>query len=101
MTLELLYSCEYCPRLCSHKLLTSTRPVRTFCTAATYFHRFRLVHKDTEYQYQDAAAAALLTACKIEDTLKKSKDIICAAHNLKHSAAEHLSSDDTVCFTTF
>ncbi|ESZ93336.1 hypothetical protein SBOR_6263 [Sclerotinia borealis F-4128] len=71
-------------------------PVRTFCTAATYFHRFRLVHKDTEYQYQDAAAAALLTACKIEDTLKKSKEIICAAHNLKHSAAEHLSSDDNI-----
>ncbi|TGO82191.1 hypothetical protein BPOR_0895g00030 [Botrytis porri] len=71
-------------------------PVRTFCTAATYFHRFRLVHKDTEYQYQDAAAAALLTACKIEDTLKKSKDFICAAHNLKHPAAEHLSSDDTI-----
>ncbi|PQE14253.1 hypothetical protein CJF31_00006842 [Rutstroemia sp. NJR-2017a BVV2] len=71
-------------------------PVRTFCTAVTYYHRFRLIHKDTEYQYQDAAAAALLTACKIEDTLKKSKDILCAAHNLKHSAAEHLSSDDSV-----
>ncbi|KAF8859546.1 cyclin-like protein [Acephala macrosclerotiorum] len=69
-------------------------PVRTFCTAVFYFHKFRLVHKDNEYHYPDAAAAALLTACKIEDTLKKSREILCAAHNLKVSASEHLSSDD-------
>lgn len=45
---------------------------------------------------QDAAAAALFTACKIEDTLKKSRDIICAAHNLRLPVNEHLSPDDTV-----
>ncbi|KUJ17053.1 cyclin-like protein [Mollisia scopiformis] len=70
-------------------------PVRTYCTAVWYFHKFRLVHKDSEYQYPDAAAAALLTACKIEDTLKKSREILAAAHNLKVSASEHLSSDDS------
>ncbi|KAG0649323.1 CTD kinase subunit beta [Hyphodiscus hymeniophilus] len=69
-------------------------PVRTFSTAVNYFHKFRLVHKDTEYQYQDAAAAALLAGCKIEDTLKKSREILCAAHNLKVPPAEHISSDD-------
>ncbi|KAH7313184.1 cyclin-like protein [Rhexocercosporidium sp. MPI-PUGE-AT-0058] len=69
-------------------------PVRTFCTAAHYYHKFRLAHKDNEYQFQDAAAAALLTACKIEDTLKKSKEILCAAHNIKVSPADHLSPDD-------
>lgn len=72
------------------------RPVRTFSTAVGYYHKFRLVHKDTEYQYQDAAAAALLTACKIEDTLKKSREILCAAHNLRSSASDHLSPDDNV-----
>jgi CTD kinase subunit beta len=56
------------------------------------------VHKDSEYQYADAAAAALLTACKIEDTLKKSREILAAAHNIKVSASEHLSSDDNVSF---
>ncbi|KAL3427518.1 C-type cyclin [Phlyctema vagabunda] len=71
-------------------------PVRTFDTAVSCFHRFRLIHKDIEYQYQDAAAASLLTACKIEDTLKKSREILCAAHNLKVPIAEHLSSDDNV-----
>ncbi|RFU30559.1 hypothetical protein B7463_g5764, partial [Scytalidium lignicola] len=69
-------------------------PVRTFNTAVCYYHKFRLVHKDTEYQYPDAAAAALLTACKIEDTLKKSKEILCAAYNSKVSLAEQLSPDD-------
>lgn len=73
------------------------RPERTFSTAAIYYHRFRLVHKDTEYQFQDAAAAALLCACKIEDTLKKSKEILCAAHNLKSPSSEHLNADDPVC----
>lgn len=70
--------------------------MRTFNTAVCYYHRFRLVHKDTEYQYADAAAAALLTACKIEDTLKKSKEILCAAYNAKVSLAEQLSPDDNV-----
>jgi len=77
-------------------ILRSNRPVRTFCTAAHYYHKFRLSHKDNEYQFHDAAAAALLTACKIEDTLKKSKEILCAAHNLKVSPADHLSPDDAV-----
>lgn len=71
-------------------------PVRTFCTAATYYHKFRLIHKDNEYHYYDAAAGALLTACKIEDTLKKSKEILCAAHNLKVLPSEQLSSDDSI-----
>lgn len=82
-------------------LLTPTfinyrRPVRTFNTAVIYYHKFRLVHKDTEYQYADAAAAALFTACKIEDTLKKSREILCASYNLKAPLSEQLTPDDAV-----
>lgn len=89
-----------------------------------YYHKFRLVHADGEYSYvvgcpgklhavfvqfcaigakvvQDAAAAALFTACKIEDTLKKSRDILCAAYNLKLPPSEHLSPDDTVSRKSF
>ncbi|KAJ5794391.1 Glutathione S-transferase/chloride channel C-terminal [Penicillium paradoxum] len=69
-------------------------PIRTFDTAVGYYHRFRLVHPDNEYNFTDAAAAALFTACKIEDTLKKSRDIVCAAYNLKLAPSEHLSADD-------
>ncbi|KAK3045139.1 hypothetical protein LTS18_014480, partial [Coniosporium uncinatum] len=69
-------------------------PVRTYNTAAVYYHKFRLVHPDNEYNYQDAAAAALFAGCKIEDTLKKSKEILCAATNAKLSPAEQLQPDD-------
>ena len=71
-------------------------PVRTFNTAVVYYHKFRLLHADSEYNWADAAAAALFTACKIEDTLKKSKEILCANWNLKVAPSEHLSPDDTV-----
>ncbi|MCJ1249709.1 RNA polymerase II C-terminal domain kinase beta subunit [Trapelia coarctata] len=71
-------------------------PVRTFDTAAVYYHRFRLVHADIEYGFIDASTAALFTACKIEDTLKKSREILCAAHNLKLTSAEQLSQDDPI-----
>ncbi|KAG9241906.1 cyclin-like protein [Calycina marina] len=67
-------------------------PAQTFTCAARYYHRFRMEHKDSEYQWQDAAVAALLCACKIEDTLKKSRDILCAMHNYRSS--EQLSPDD-------
>jgi len=50
---------------------------------------------------QDAAAASLFTACKVEDTLKKSRDILCAAHNLKVPRHEQLSPDDQVSLTRF
>ncbi|MCJ1483634.1 RNA polymerase II C-terminal domain kinase beta subunit [Schaereria dolodes] len=71
-------------------------PVRTYNTAAVYFHKFRL-HEDSEFfNLIDSAGAALLTACKIEDTLKKSKEILCAAHNLKLAPAEQLSPDDPI-----
>lgn len=69
-------------------------PVRTFGQAVVYYHRFRLVHAENEYNNLDAAAAALFTACKIEDTLKKSRDVLCAAYNLKVPLSEQLSPDD-------
>lgn len=72
-------------------------PVKTFNTAVVYYHKFRLIHNDSEYNFMDAAAAALFTACKIEDTLKKSKEILCAAWNLKVATSEQLSPDDQVC----
>ncbi|KAI5283146.1 RNA polymerase II C-terminal domain kinase beta subunit, partial [Ascosphaera atra] len=78
-------------------------PIRTFNTAAIYFLRFRLTHPPsmTEFNPLDVAAAALFTACKIEDTLKKSREILCAAYNLKAAAAatgttERLSPDDPI-----
>jgi CTD kinase subunit beta len=62
----------------------AARPVKTFDTACTYYHKFRLCFRDAEYSYQDAAMASLFVACKVEDTIKKSKEILCAAYNLKN-----------------
>ncbi|KAJ6444985.1 C-type cyclin [Purpureocillium lavendulum] len=59
-------------------------PVRTFDTACTYFHKFRLNFRDAEYNYQDAALASLFVACKVEDTIKKSRDILAAAYSVKN-----------------
>ena len=92
--------------------------MRTFDTAVVYYHKFRLVHSDGEYAFavcvsplpiivyitntviQDAAAGSLFAACKIEDTLKKSRDILCASHNLKVPRQDQLSPDDPVCSRT-
>lgn len=76
-------------------LTFNVSPVKTFVTAATYYHKFRLCHRDAEYNYQDAALASLFVACKVEDTIKKSKEILCAAHNIKYP--DHpLAQDDKV-----
>lgn len=70
--------------------------MRTFDTACTYFHKFRLNFRDAEYNYQDAALASLFVACKVEDTIKKSKDILAAAYNVKNPE-KPVASDDKVC----
>lgn len=72
-------------------------PVKTFTTACVYYHKFRLAHPTVEYSWSDAAAASLLTSCKNEDTLKKSRDILAAAYNLKQPAThEQVGADDPI-----
>lgn len=72
-------------------------PVKTFTTAVVYYHKFRLAHPKEDYQWVDAAAASLLTSCKNEDTLKKSRDILAAAYNMKQpNAHEQVGADDPI-----
>jgi CTD kinase subunit beta len=72
-------------------------PVRTFDTACIYFHKFRLSFRDAEYNYQDAALASLFVACKVEDTIKKSRDILAAAYNVKNPDKPTTSDDKVRC----
>ncbi|KAL2267208.1 hypothetical protein VTJ83DRAFT_4485 [Remersonia thermophila] len=58
-------------------------PVKTFDTAAIYYHKFRVRFPSSDYNYEDVALAALFVACKAEDTIKKSREILCAAHGLR------------------
>ncbi|CAM1503255.1 Fc.00g080310.m01.CDS01 [Cosmosporella sp. VM-42] len=71
-------------------------PVRTFDTACTYFHKFRLNFRDAEYNYQDAALASLFVACKVEDTIKKSKEILAASANVKNPDKPVAADDKTL-----
>ncbi|KAK2028010.1 C-type cyclin [Colletotrichum zoysiae] len=71
-------------------------PVKTFDTACVYYHWFRLSFRDAEYNYQDAAVAALFLACKVEDTIKKSKELLCAAYNIKNP--DHTTTQDDKMF---
>ncbi|KAI1081792.1 cyclin-like protein [Whalleya microplaca] len=71
-------------------------PVKTYDTACTFYHRFRLKHPGAEYNYNDAALACLFVACKVEDTLKKSREILCANHNIKNP--DHQTTQDDKIF---
>ncbi|KAI1133083.1 hypothetical protein F5Y10DRAFT_229289 [Nemania abortiva] len=59
-------------------------PIITYIAACGYYHRFRLEIDPKGYQWHEAALACLFVACKSEDTLKKSRDILCANHNIKN-----------------
>ena len=72
-------------------------PVKTFATACTYYHKFRLHFRNVEYNFQDAALTSLLVACKVEDTIKKSREILCASFNLKNPD-KPTTPDDKVRF---
>jgi hypothetical protein len=45
---------------------------------------------------QDVAAASLFVACKIEDTLKKSREILATSYNIRHPQSEPINSDSPV-----
>ncbi|KAI9890743.1 MAG: RNA polymerase II C-terminal domain kinase beta subunit [Vezdaea aestivalis] len=71
-------------------------PAQTFATACVLYHRFRLLREEKDYIWQDVAIASLFLACKIEDTLKKSREILCAVQNLKKSiGSDGMTPDDS------
>ncbi|KXS95425.1 hypothetical protein AC578_6780 [Pseudocercospora eumusae] len=73
-------------------------PIKTYTTACVYYHKFRLVNQEEKYllNWTEPAAASLLTSCKNEDTLKKSRDILAAAWNMKLAVHEQIGSDDPI-----
>ncbi|KAF3937398.1 Cyclin-T1-2 [Dactylella cylindrospora] len=64
-------------------------PNRTRCTAMSLYHRLRLYYSEVDYNLTDVALASLFTACKFEDTLKKSLEILAVAHNLRYQSEHH------------
>jgi CTD kinase subunit beta len=70
-------------------------PVRTIATAMILYHRLLLFNKTPYFQETptDPSIAALFVACKIEDTLKKSREILAASYNLRHPNNEPINPD--------
>lgn len=61
------------------------RPVKTYHAACVFYHRFRLKYIGSQHNWRDPALSCLFLACKTEDTLKKSREILCANYNMKNS----------------
>ncbi|KAK9900085.1 cyclin-like protein [Cystobasidium minutum MCA 4210] len=58
-------------------------PRRTIATAQVLYHRFHLYFPVRSFAVQDMAVATLLVSSKLEDTLKKLRDIQIAAYQIK------------------
>ncbi|GAA5983186.1 hypothetical protein JCM5350_007911 [Sporobolomyces pararoseus] len=57
-------------------------PRRTIATAQSLYHRFHLHFPLRDFAYQDVSLAAILVASKLEDTLKKLRDIQIAGYQI-------------------
>ncbi|KAI5792745.1 cyclin-like protein [Pyronema domesticum] len=73
-------------------------PVRTIATAMILYHRLLLFNKTTYFQENaiEPSIASLFVACKIEDTLKKSREILCVSYNLRHPNSEPINPDSSL-----
>ncbi|KAI8970777.1 cyclin-like protein [Pilobolus umbonatus] len=73
-------------------------PQKTISTAQALYHRFYLYYSIKEYSPQDISVTCLFVASKIEETIKKLKDIFVAVHSVKYPDSkeldpEHVSED--------
>ncbi|KAI9592598.1 cyclin-like protein [Syncephalis fuscata] len=58
-------------------------PLTTTSTAMMLYHRFYAVHSLSAYSPQDASVACIFVACKVEETLKRLRDILAIALQLQ------------------
>ncbi|KAG2227927.1 hypothetical protein INT45_011950 [Circinella minor] len=73
-------------------------PQATISTAQALYHRFYLYYPIRDYPPQDVSVTCIFVASKIEETIKKLKDIYVAAHSVRHPGSkeldpEHISED--------
>ncbi|EGO59298.1 hypothetical protein NEUTE1DRAFT_60578 [Neurospora tetrasperma FGSC 2508] len=84
-------------RLKGVQLIDSVRQSISLCEpiASKLYLRILLTSATgrAEYNYEDVALASLFVACKVEDTIKKSKDVLCAAHNIRQPHDQRTPDD--------
>lgn len=66
-------------------------PVRTSGMAMVLYHRFHLFYPISDFIYNDVAVACLLVASKLQDTLKKLREILLAAYQVRHPNGPQIS----------
>ncbi|KAK7205607.1 cyclin-like protein [Myxozyma melibiosi] len=72
-------------------------PIRTIGSAMILFQRFYLFNSLQDFPYvTDTALACLFVASKKEDTLKKMKDIVIAAYNVRYPNGPEISMDSPI-----
>ncbi|KAJ8657148.1 hypothetical protein O0I10_007228 [Lichtheimia ornata] len=64
-------------------------PLLTIATAMTYFHRFYTRHSFTHYRFEVVAATCVYLACKVEESMRKIKDVVAASLLHMHSRENH------------
>ncbi|KAI8057032.1 cyclin-like protein [Syncephalis plumigaleata] len=61
-------------------------PLTTTSTAMMLYHRFFAVHSLSAYSPQDASVACIFVACKVEETLKRLRDILAIAMQIQRKS---------------
>ncbi|KAJ3514142.1 hypothetical protein NLJ89_g2551 [Agrocybe chaxingu] len=59
-------------------------PRRTIATAQTLYHRFHLFFPRKDFQYHDAALAAVYVSTKMHDTLKKPRELLSVSYAIRY-----------------
>ncbi|KAG0166582.1 hypothetical protein DFQ28_010776 [Apophysomyces sp. BC1034] len=69
-------------------------PQTTISTAQALYHRFFLYYSIREYAPQDISITCIFVASKIEETIKKLKDIFVAVHSVKYPDSKELDPEN-------
>ncbi|KAI8149695.1 cyclin-like protein [Fennellomyces sp. T-0311] len=68
-------------------------PQATISTAQALYHRFYLYYSIREYSPQDISVTCIFVASKIEETIKKLKDIYVAVHSVRYPDSKELDPE--------
>ncbi|CEI97973.1 hypothetical protein RMCBS344292_12093 [Rhizopus microsporus] len=68
-------------------------PQKTISTSQALYHRFYLYYSIKDYSPQDISVTCLFVASKIEETIKKLKDIFVAVHSVKYPDSKELDPE--------
>ncbi|KAI8582453.1 hypothetical protein K450DRAFT_227251 [Umbelopsis ramanniana AG] len=68
-------------------------PQTTISTAQALYHRFYLFYSVRDYPPQDISITAIFVASKIEETIKKLRDIFVVIHSVRHPDSKELDPE--------